>query len=110
MNPEVSISLNILPEMLDYITERGLKGIITEEYSIDKDVAISLKVSHFLGYLTTITTWDSLTRFMQEFNAHARFREVDFDSFINEFEQRFGRTSKLTWMIGTRATRCPGCR
>ncbi|WP_065219100.1 MULTISPECIES: golvesin C-terminal-like domain-containing protein [Butyricimonas] len=94
MNPEVSISLNILPEMLDYITERGLKGIITEEYSIEQDVAISLKVSHFLGYLTTITTWDSLTRFMQEFNARARFREVDFDSFIDEFEQRFGQNIK----------------
>ena len=31
---------------------------------------------------------------MQEFNAHARFREVDFDSFINEFEQRFGQNIK----------------
>ena len=91
INPKVSLSLNIMPEMLDYIAKKGLKGCITDGYSREQSIAITLKVSHLLGYLTTITTWDSLTRFIQEFNAHALFREVNFDSFIDEFEQRFGQ-------------------
>ena len=91
LNPEGLRSWNIMLKMLEYIAERGLKGIIMEEYSMEQEIAISLKASHLLGYLTTITTWDSLTRFMQEFNVCARFREVNFDSFIDEFEQRFGQ-------------------
>jgi len=91
LHPEGLRSWNIMPKMLEYIAERGLKGIIMEEYSMEQEIAISLKASHLLGYLTTITTWDSLTRFMQEFNVCARFREVNFDSFIDEFEQRFGQ-------------------
>ena len=91
------------PKMLNRIAEKGLKGIITEEYSMEQSIAITLKVSHLLSYLTTITTWDSLSRFIQEFNAHARFREVNFDSFIGEFEQRFGQNIKAymdEWYTG----------
>ena len=91
INPKVSLSLNVTPEMLDYIAKKGLKGCIADGYSREQSIAITLKVSHLLGYLTTITTWDSLTRFIQEFNAHALFREVNFNSFIDEFEQRFGQ-------------------
>ena len=80
--------------MLNRIAEKGLEGIITEGYSREQSSLISLKVSYLLGYLTTITTWDALTRFMQEFNASTRFREVSFDSFIEGFEQRFGQNIK----------------
>lgn len=82
------------PEILDQVAKKGLKGIITEEYSREQKIAITSKVSHLLSYLTTITTWDSLLQFMQEFNARTRFREVHFDSFIEEFEQRFGQNIK----------------
>lgn len=96
MSPEISNYPEdiINPEILDHVREKGLKGIIAEEYSREQNIVITSKVSHLLGYLTTITTWDSLTRFMQEFNAHTRFREVNFDSFIEEFEQRFGQNIK----------------
>ena len=91
LNPERLRSWNVMPKMLEYIAEKGLKGMITGEYSMEQNVAVSLKVSHLLGYFTTITSWDSLTRFMQEFNARACFQEVNFDLFIDEFEQRFGQ-------------------
>lgn len=84
----------INPKILNHIAEKGVKGIISEGYSEGQSTAISLKVSQLLGYLTTITTWDSLTRFMQEFNARARFQEVNFDSFLDGFEQQFGQNIK----------------
>lgn len=80
--------------MLDHIVEKGLEGVVSEEYSREQSALVTLKVSSLLGYLTTITTWDSLTRFMQEFNATTRFQEVHFDSFIEGFERRFGQDIK----------------
>ena len=96
IDPDVYISSdNIMnPELLNHIAEKGLKGIITEEYSREQNIAIRSKVSHLLGYLTTITTWDSLSQLMQEFNARTYFQEVNFDSFIEKFEQRFGQDIK----------------
>lgn len=93
MNPK-EIRGDVTPKMLNRIAEKGLEGIITEGYSREQSSLVSLKVSYLLGYLTTITTWDALTRFMQEFNANTRFREVSFDSFIEGFEQRFGQNIK----------------
>ena len=93
IQPE-EVRLNITPKILNRIVEKGLEGVITEGYSGEQSIAISLKVSHLLGYLTTITTWDSLTRFTREFSERARFREVDFDSFVEEFERRFGQNIK----------------
>jgi len=84
----------ITPKMLGHIAEKGLEGVVSEEYSRKQSTLVSLKVSSLLGYLTTITTWDSLARFMQEFNATTRFQEVNFDSFIEGFEQRFGQDIK----------------
>ena len=89
-----SIRDKITPQMLDHIAEKGLEGVISGEYSGEQGTLVTLKVSSLLGYLTTITTWDSLTRFMQEFNAGTRFRDVHFDSFIEGFEQRFGQDIK----------------
>ncbi|WP_059026135.1 hypothetical protein [Gabonibacter massiliensis] len=93
IQPE-EVRLNITPKILNRIVEKGLEGVITEGYSPEQSIAISLKVSHLLGYLTTITTWDSLTRFTREFSERARFREADFDSFVEEFERRFGQNIK----------------
>ncbi len=93
----------VTPKMLNRIAEKGLEGIITEGYSREQSSLVSLKVSYLLGYLTTITTWDALTRFMQEFNAGTRFREVNFDSFIEGFERRFGQNIKAymdEWYTG----------
>ena len=104
MNPK-EIRGDVTPKMINRIAEKGLEGIITEGYSREQSSVISLKVSYLLGYLTTITTWDSLTRFMQEFNASTRFREVNFDSFIEGFEQRFGQNIKAymdEWYTGRR--------
>lgn len=52
----------ITTEMLDHIVEKGLEGVVSEEYSREQSALVTLKVSSLLGYLTTITTWDSLTR------------------------------------------------
>ena len=93
INPRLSES-EISPKILNHFAEKGLKGIIAEGYSREQSSAISLKVSHLLGYLATITTWDSLNRFMHEFNERIRFQETDFDSFLEEFEQRFGQNIK----------------
>ncbi|WP_294140452.1 hypothetical protein [uncultured Sanguibacteroides sp.] len=82
------------PKMLNHFAEKGLKGIIAEGHSRQQSAIIPLKVSHLLGYLSTITTWDSLNRFMHEFNERTRFQETNFDSFIEEFEQRFGQNIK----------------
>lgn len=90
-NPAASSNFHVPPERFNYIVENGLGGCITGEYSIEQNIAINLKVSYLLGYLTTITTWDSLNRFMEEFSARNLFREVDFDLFLDEFEQRFGQ-------------------
>ncbi|MCQ4872352.1 golvesin C-terminal-like domain-containing protein [Butyricimonas paravirosa] len=94
MSLKGSKSYNIMPQTLNDIAEKGLKESITGEYSLEKNIAISLKVSHLLGYLTTLTSWDTLTRFMQDFKNRTRFQEVNFDSFIDEFEQRFGQNIK----------------
>ncbi len=93
INPQ-RLGDKITPKMLDCIAEKGLEGVVSEEYSREQSALVSLKVSSLLGYLTTITTWDSLTRFMQEFNASTRFREAHFDAFIEGFEQRFGQDIK----------------
>lgn len=82
------------PKTINRIAEKGLKGIMAEEYSEEQRLVISTKVSHLLSYLSTITTWDSLNRFTREFNERTRFREIDFDSFFEEFEQRFGQDIK----------------
>ena len=89
MNP-LSQRFTVRPYMLKHIEKNGLEGCIMEEYSPEQEVAISLKVYHLLSYLTTITPWDSLSRFMEEFNTRTYFREVNFDSFIDGFEQHFG--------------------
>lgn len=96
INPNVYRSPNDIMslELLNRIAEKGLKGIIAEEYSREQNIAIRSKVSHLLGYLTTITTWDSLSRLMQDFNTHIPFHEVNFDSFIEGFEQHFGQNIK----------------
>ena len=110
VNTKGAPSRFIMPKMLNYIAEKGLKGCITEGYSGERYLAISLKVSHLLSYLTTITTWDSLSRFTREFNARARFREVNFDSFIEEFEQRFGQNIQAymdEWYTGHQIPRLP---
>ena len=91
LNPKKSSGLYTRPGIFNYIAEKGLQGSIMEGYSLEQSIAIYLKVSHLLAYLTTITTWDSLSRTMDEFNARARFREIDFDLFIDEFEQCFGK-------------------
>ncbi|WP_292268468.1 hypothetical protein [Butyricimonas sp.] len=96
INPNVYRSPNDIMslELLNRIAEKGLKGIIAEEHSREQNIAIRSKVSHLLGYLTTITTWDSLSRLMQDFNTHIPFHEVNFDSFIEGFEQHFGQNIK----------------
>ena len=91
LKPLKSSGLSVNPKSLARIVEKGLQESIMEEYSLEQSIAIHLKVSHLLAHLTTITTWDSLNRFIAEFNTHAHFREIDFDSFINDFEQRFGQ-------------------
>ncbi|MCR9011441.1 hypothetical protein [Gabonibacter chumensis] len=93
INPRQS-ECKISPKILNHFAEKGLKGIIAEGHSEQQSAIISLKVSHLLGYLATITTWDSLNRFTREFNERTRFREIDFDSFLEEFEQRFGQNIK----------------
>lgn len=93
-SPDISQRYTIMPQRLNDIAEKGLKECITGEYSLEKNIAISLKVSHLLGYLTTITSWDSLARFVQDFKMRTRFQEVDFDVFIDEFEQCFGQNIK----------------
>lgn len=91
LNPQISSGLHTRPNIFNSIAKKGLQGSIMEGYSNEQHIAIYLKVSHLLAYLTTITTWDSLSRTLEEFNARARFREIDFDLFINAFEQRFGK-------------------
>lgn len=93
-SPDISQRYTIMPQRLNDIVEKGLKECITGEYSLEKNIAISLKVSHLLGYLTTITSWDSLALFVQDFKMRTRFQEVDFDVFIDEFEQCFGQNIK----------------
>ena len=91
LNPLESSGLFASPRTLSRIAEKGLHGRIMEEYSLEQSIAIYLKVSHLLAHLTTFTTWDSLNRFIAEFNTRAHFREIDFNLFIDEFEQRFGQ-------------------
>ena len=69
---------------------------MAEEYGSEQSLAISLKVSQLLGYLTSITTRDSLKHFMQEFSARAHFHEVDFEMFIDDFERCFGQNIRET--------------
>lgn len=97
LNPLESSGLFASPRVLSCIAERGLQGSIMEGYSLEQSIAIHLKVSHLLAHLTTITTWDSLNRFIVEFNEHAHFQEIDFNSFLDEFEQCFGQNI-LTYM------------
>lgn len=89
MNPKET-QFHLMPSRLKQVADRGLKGLITDGYSMEHEIGISLKVSHLLGYLTTLTSWDSLSGFMREFSERALFREVDFDVFVEGFEERFG--------------------
>lgn len=81
----------IQPSSLNHTVEKDLNTLIQEGYSSEREIVINLKILHLLSYLSTITTWDSLNRFMEDFNARIRFLEVDFDSFIKGFEERFGQ-------------------
>ena len=89
-NPTLD-KFNLFPSMLDSITKGGLGGLIRRGYSRGYDKLISMKVSQLLAYLTTITTWNSLCAYTREFYERARFREVDFDLFMEGFRERFGR-------------------
>ncbi|KIO43605.1 hypothetical protein [Sanguibacteroides justesenii] len=89
-NPSLD-KLILFPSMLDSITKGGLEGLIRRGYSRGYDKLISMKVSQLLAYLTTITGWDSLRAYTREFYESARFREVDFDLFMEGFRERFGR-------------------
>lgn len=86
----------IRPRVLNHVVEKGLEGCMAEEYGSEQSLAISLKVSQLLGYLTSITTRDSLKQFMQEFSARAHFHEVDFEMFIDDFERCFGQNIRET--------------
>lgn len=84
--------LRIMPSRLQAIAEKGLKEIITHEndYAI-QEIALYLKVNHLLAYLTTVTSWDSLSHYIQEFNDKTQFSEISFDAFQQGFEQQFGK-------------------
>lgn len=84
----------LFPSMLDSIAAGGLEGLIRGEYSWGYNKLVSMKVSQLLAYLTTITTWDSVCTYTREFYESARFREVDFDVFMEGFRERFGRDIK----------------
>lgn len=84
----------LFPSMLDSIAAGGLEGLIRGEYSWGYNKLVSMKVSQLLAYLTTITTWDSVRTYTREFYERARFREVDFDVFMEGFRERFGRDIK----------------
>ena len=88
-NPEVD-KLFLFPSMLEDISRSGLEKLIRDEYS-DHHKGINMKVAHLLGYLSTITTWDSLMAYTREFMAVSRFQEVDFETFLDGFRERFGQ-------------------
>lgn len=85
---------HLMPSRLKHVAEKGLQGIIKENYTMEHDIGISLKVSQLLAYLTTLTSWDSLNRFIHEFSEFARFQEINFNSFTEKFEQHFGQNIK----------------
>ena len=82
---------SLLPSDLNNISEQGLEGLIRERYSGEYPKAIDMKIYQLLGYLTTITTWDLLKNYIREFYESARFREVNFDLFMEGFRERFGQ-------------------
>lgn len=92
-NPTLD-KLILFPSMLDSIAVGGLEGLIRGEYSQGYNKLVSMKVSQLLAYLTTITDWKSVCAYMREFYERARFREVDFDVFMEEFRERFGQDIK----------------
>lgn len=92
-NPTLD-KFNLFPSMLDSIAAGGLEGVIRRGYSRGYNKLVSMKVSQLLAYLTTITTWNSLCAYTREFYERARFREVDFDLFMEGFRERFGRDIK----------------
>ena len=89
-NPTLD-KLPLFPSMLDSIAPGGLEGIIRGEYFWGYDKLVGMKVNQLLAYLTTITTWDSVCAYTREFYESARFREVDFDVFMEGFRERFGQ-------------------
>ncbi|WP_099292660.1 hypothetical protein [Butyricimonas sp. Marseille-P3923] len=84
----------LFPPMLDSIAAKGLERIIRGEYPNGYNKLISIKVSQLLAYLTTITSWNSVCAYTREFYENARFREVDFDVFMEGFCERFGQDIK----------------
>ncbi|WP_065220096.1 MULTISPECIES: carbohydrate-binding protein [Butyricimonas] len=92
-NPTLD-KLILFPSMLDSIAVGGLEGVIRGEYSWGYNKLISMKVSQLLAYLTTITNWNSVCAYTREFYERARFREVDFDVFMEGFRKRFGQDIK----------------
>jgi len=89
-NPTLD-KLILFPSMLDSIAVGGLEGLIRGEYSQGYNKLVSMKVSQLLAYLTTITNWNSVCAYTREFYERARFREVDFDVFMEGFRERFGQ-------------------
>lgn len=92
-NPTLN-DLILYPEMLDSIAEMGLEGVIRGGYPNGYDKLVSLKVSQLLAYLTTITDWNSVRTYTREFCERARFREMDFDVYMEGFRDRFGQDIK----------------
>ena len=80
----------MMPSRLRRVADLGLDGLVMGGYSMERDIGISLKVFHLLAYLTTLTSWDSLSGFMRESSERALFREIDFDELAEGFEERFG--------------------
>ena len=72
VTPEVDRQF-LFPSTLNNISRLGLEGLIQDGCS-GHDKVISMKIAHLLAYLTTITSWDSLSGYMQEFTQASRFR------------------------------------
>ena len=89
VTPEVDRQF-LFPSTLNNISRLGLEGLIQDGCS-GHDKVISMKIAHLLAYLTTITSWDSLSGYMQEFTQASRFQEMDFETFLNGFRERFGQ-------------------
>lgn len=84
-------SRTLYPSALQEISEQGLEGFIREGLALEYPKVIDLKIYQLLGYLTTITDWKSLSAYIREFYESTRFREMDFDLFMEGFRDRFGQ-------------------
>lgn len=94
VNPSLDKFVFLFPSMLDCVASGGLEGLIQEGNANNHPKVVYMKVSQLLAYLTTITSWDSVYAHIQEFYENARFREVDFDRFMEGFHERFGQDIK----------------